>query len=278
MGWHPRVAGVSRPARCSGTPEGNDGNLSDQQLRQLAAEVQQSPEFQEKLRRVDAAAAQVAALQAAQADIEQQLAAAANMTEEENRRLERQQAQAASERGATADMLAAADQLEEAQREMQVAQAEQLKWSLAASKDLERVESSKAATVAGAGGLLASLPYLLSTSQLGLVTAASAAICLASCALFGVTYRYAIRRDIGDSHLKGGVIAAFGLVRGLAQAETIQETAAKAGNSILSADVLGQAALVAGESMLTFGFAAVAMEIALRQGYLRPFGVSTPQQ
>lgn len=37
-----------------------------------------------------------------------------------------------------------------------------------------------------------------------------------------------------------------------------------------------QAAVVAGESMLTFGFAAVALELAFRNGKLKPFGFEKP--
>jgi len=36
-----------------------------------------------------------------------------------------------------------------------------------------------------------------------------------------------------------------------------------------------QAALIAGESMLTFAFAAVALEAAFRNGQLQPFGFTT---
>ncbi len=36
-----------------------------------------------------------------------------------------------------------------------------------------------------------------------------------------------------------------------------------------------QAALVAGESMLTFAFAAVALETAFQNGHLKPFGFAT---
>lgn len=39
--------------------------------------------------------------------------------------------------------------------------------------------------------------------------------------------------------------------------------------------MLLQAALVAGESMLSFGFAAVALEIAFAKGLLLPFGVAS---
>jgi hypothetical protein len=37
---------------------------------------------------------------------------------------------------------------------------------------------------------------------------------LATCALFGVCYRYMVRKDVQNLHLKGGVVAAFGLTRG----------------------------------------------------------------
>ncbi|PZV03771.1 MAG: hypothetical protein DCF22_25990 [Leptolyngbya sp.] len=46
--------------------------------------------------------------------------------------------------------------------------------------------------------------------------AASGAIAILSGFLFAVTYRYVIRQD-QNVHLKSGAVAAFGLVRGLAQ-------------------------------------------------------------
>jgi len=39
-----------------------------------------------------------------------------------------------------------------------------------------------------------------------------------------------------------------------------------------------QAALVAGESMLTFAFAAVALEAAFQNGHLKPFGTSNSKK
>lgn len=66
-------------------------------------------------------------------------------------------------------------------------------------------------------GLAASLPVALAgrgpdSSLVSLVVSEGAI--LATCALFGVCYRYMIRRDTGNTHLKGGVVAAFGLTRG----------------------------------------------------------------
>ena len=56
--------------------------------------------------------------------------------------------------------------------------------------------------------------------------------------------------------------------RGLAQAELL--LAAAPGG--LWAEAAARAALAAGESMLAFGFAAVALEAALQRGLVLPFG------
>lgn len=83
--------------------------------------------------------------------------------------------------------------------------------------------------------------------------------------------RYAVRRDVANVQLKGGVVAAFGLVRGLAQAEEILRRSA-AGSPTVPLEVMGGAAVAAGESMLVIGFAAAAMELAFRKGFVRTFG------
>lgn len=63
------------------------------------------------------------------------------------------------------------------------------------------------------GGLLGSLPYL-ATARHGAGSAAlSAAQIFASCLLFGVTFRYVLAADKNNVQLKGGAVAAFGLVR-----------------------------------------------------------------
>lgn len=84
-------------------------------------------------------------------------------------------------------------------------------------KDEERLESLKAASVSAIVGTLAGLPISLtqvsSTSQLILPLA----ITFVSCALFGVTFRYTIRRDLDDIHLKSGACGAFGVVKGISK-------------------------------------------------------------
>ena len=67
--------------------------------------------------------------------------------------------------------------------------------------------------MAAVGGLLGSLPYL-ATAGHGVGSAAvSAAQILASCLLFGVTFRYVLAADKGNIQLKSGAVAAFGMVR-----------------------------------------------------------------
>ncbi len=62
----------------------------------------------------------------------------------------------------------------------------------------------------------ASSPSALHPDNFGITLAMSGAIVILSSFLFAVTYRYVIRRD-QNVHLKSGAVAAFGLVRGLAQ-------------------------------------------------------------
>ena len=207
------------------------------------------------------------------------------------------------------------------------------------------MESGKAAAVAGGGGALGALPYLLAggaaSPLAGLAALAAAGV---SSVLFGVTYRYALRGDLGNTQLKvrrgraseprasrdggsvplakgcsaaagngirrapagaaalrrrhaqfmwqkgkgasvsqpvalpespqGGVVAAFGLVRGLAQAG---EILGSAGGAEDLAAGFPLAALAMGQAMLTFGFASAALEFGFRQGYVRTFGAAAAE-
>ncbi len=64
-------------------------------------------------------------------------------------------------------------------------------------------------------------------------------------------------------------------VRGLAYSDALQSSAASSGGPALSVSVVGASALAAGESLLTFGFAAAAVEAAIRAGVVKPFGSAT---
>lgn len=82
------------------------------------------------------------------------------------------------------------------------------------NKETERLESIKVASISALVGTLAGLPIsftqVTGISQLLLPSA----ITFISCALFGVTYRYTIRRDLDDVHLKAGAFGAFSVVKG----------------------------------------------------------------
>lgn len=248
-----------------------------QSIEELAQELLASdPEAAARLQRVGDAARRVAELQAEQARLAQQLAEAAAEGEATVRAEERLQ----SSNIAAAEVAAAKLLLQAAELQAESAEGTrlQLEWQLA--QDADRVESGKAAAIAGAAGTLASLPFVLSDLGVGLEAVLTLGGVGVSSLLFGVVYRYAVRQDLGNTQLKGGVVAAFGLVRGVAQATdallapTATPSAATGGGgggdlaALLAA--FPHAALLAGEAMLTFAFASAAVEFAFRQGLLQP--------
>ena len=81
-------------------------------------------------------------------------------------------------------------------------------------------------------------------------------ITLVSAFLFGVTFRYAVGHST-NSHLKGGVIAAFGLVRGLA---LLEQSIVTAPISILLWQL--------GISMFTFAIAGFVLDWAMQKGWV----------
>jgi hypothetical protein len=144
------------------------------------------------------------------------------------------------------------------------------------TEQAERLESLKAGTIAA---LFVSFAFLSTTAINHLLLATnfmtlsslqtellnwqwvvSGAIAAFCGLLFGVTYRYAIRSD-DNLQLKTGVVLAFGLVRGLTQLEI----GANASGSILPFVVM------AGESILWFAIAAIALNWAIQQGWVKPF-------
>lgn len=77
--------------------------------------------------------------------------------------------------------------------------------------------------------------------------------------LFGVTYRYIIRGD-DNPQLKTGGVLAFGLVRGLTQVD-----AGLCYSTILPFIVLGA------ESVVWFAMSALALDITIQLGWIKPF-------
>jgi hypothetical protein len=141
----------------------------------------------------------------------------------------------------------------------------------------ERLQSLWAAALAGpVAGVVAALLLVLHRSQkLGWSAALAStfsgglsgwgfwlavAIAALSGGLFGLTYRYAIRQD-ANPQLKSGVVLAFGLVRGLAQVD-VGSALAQQGWPFVSA---------LAESLLLFAAARAVLDLALQNGWIKPF-------
>ncbi|XP_059645592.1 uncharacterized protein LOC132287107 [Cornus florida] len=137
-------------------------------------------------------------------------------------------------------------------------------------KNEERWESVKAASVSAIVGTLAGLPIsftqVTTSSQLILPLA----VTFATCALFGVTFRYAIRRDLDNVQLKTGTSAAFGFVKGLATLDGGPPLELDSG-SFLSHAFDG--AVFVSQNLLIFLFASVALDFCYKMRILSPFPI-----
>jgi hypothetical protein len=78
--------------------------------------------------------------------------------------------------------------------------------------------------------------------------------------LFGVTCRYAIRKD-ENPHLSSGVVLAFGLIRGLAQVN----------GQDLNPSILPLVLFAILESIFLFAIAYFGLSTAMRVGWVKPF-------
>lgn len=145
------------------------------------------------------------------------------------------------------------------------------KWNTeGVDESKERVESGKAAAISGFSGILVGLPFIFVSFEnpFGLNSLISVGVILTTCVLFGVTYRYVIRRDLGNNELKSGAVGAFALVRGLAQIDTTQAIYKFPNEGV---EEFFRACLNAGESVIILTFSALALEYCLREGILEPF-------
>ncbi|KAI7989900.1 hypothetical protein LOK49_LG13G00889 [Camellia lanceoleosa] len=134
----------------------------------------------------------------------------------------------------------------------------------------ERLESIKAASISALVGSLAGLPIFftqvtdISQLILHLVTT------FISCALFGVTFRYAVRRDLDNFQLKTGTCAAFAFVKGVGTVDGGPPLEWEIG-SFLSHALIG--AVYISENLLIFLFAAVALDFCYKMRVLSPFPI-----
>ncbi|KAG7546378.1 hypothetical protein ISN44_As12g017450 [Arabidopsis suecica] len=169
------------------------------------------------------------------------------------------------------EIVAARSMVEEAERALSLADTEAIGSSekgYSIDKDKERLESAKAAVIAAAVGTIAELPFALSQVSSIEQLVLPLGIAFASCALFGVTFRYAVRRDLDDSHLKSGAVAAFGFVKGLGMLSR-GPPLELSWESLFSHGIDG--AVLVSQSVLIFAFASIGLDFCFKLKLLRPF-------
>lgn len=220
----------------------------------------------EPMKRITDAANRVAELQLEQQKLSAELAALEGSVAEQQAAREKKAEQEAAAMVADAEVRAAELLLQAAELdELDVRAAKKLQMD-----DLNKIESVKAGLVGAVGGTLSSLPWLFATSSSSTLNVlVDVLVAGATAFLFGVVYRYAVRGDATNSQLKGGVVGAFGLTRGLSLAEGMLSS-----SDGWSVEQVGAAAIGLGQSMLLFGFAAVALELGVRMKWVEIDAVS----
>ncbi|KAH7841418.1 hypothetical protein Vadar_029628 [Vaccinium darrowii] len=139
-------------------------------------------------------------------------------------------------------------------------------------RNAERLESVKAASVSALVGSFAGLPISLAQMTNDSLLVLPFAITFISCALFGVTFRYAVRRDLDNFQLKTGTAAAFAFVKGLATLDGGPPLEMEMGSFLSHA--LGGAVYVS-ENLLVFLFAGIALDYCFKMRLLSPFPIQT---
>ncbi|KAF7824953.1 homer protein [Senna tora] len=153
-------------------------------------------------------------------------------------------------------------------------------------RDKERWESVKAASISALVGTLAGLPICLTQVSNFTELILPLAINFISSALFGVTFRYAVRRNLDDVQLKTGTAAAFGVVKEEYNLfRTNLETnfgvglATLGGGPVLELNLesfLSHAldgVVYVSENLLVFVFAAVSLDYCFKTRLLSPFPI-----
>lgn len=137
-------------------------------------------------------------------------------------------------------------------------------------RDEERLESVKAASISALVGTLSGLPICFTQATNTTQLLLSVAINFVCCALFGVTFRYTVRRNLDDGQLKTGVAAAFGVVKGLAilSAGPLLELNFE---SLLA--YAWDGTIYVSENLIIFVFAAVSLDYCLKTRLLSPFPI-----
>ncbi|XP_057520475.1 uncharacterized protein LOC130800809 isoform X2 [Amaranthus tricolor] len=138
------------------------------------------------------------------------------------------------------------------------------------SREVERWESVKAASISALVGTLAAAPIYLNKVTSGSELLLQLGVTFASCALFGVTFRYVVRRDLDDSHLKSGASAAFAVVKGLATLSGGSPLELNT-ESFISHAVDGGFLVL--QDLFIFTFAAVSLDFCFKTRFVSPFPI-----
>ncbi|GAU22222.1 hypothetical protein TSUD_227580 [Trifolium subterraneum] len=134
----------------------------------------------------------------------------------------------------------------------------------------ERLESLKAASISALVGTFAWLPICFTQSTNTTQLLLSLAINFISCALFGVTFRYTVRRNLDDFQLKTGAAAAFAVVKGLAilSAGPLLEL-----NFQSLSSYAWDGTIYVSENLVIFLSAAISLDYCLKTRLLSPFPI-----
>ncbi|CAM8950572.1 unnamed protein product [Rhodiola kirilowii] len=265
------VAAFSSPrrnvrVRCSSGAElSGNGRLKDalgEAVGEKVEEVLKREENKSMLDELEKASQRVDAARMELAAIEKQEIEARKMKDFVNQL----QIRAAEIEECQKEMLQARYKVEEAERALSGGVVEEEEMEV--SKNEERLESVKAALIAAVVGTIAGLPIALTRAAEISELILPVGVTFASCALFGVTFRYVVRRDLDDGHLKTGAATAFGVVKGfgtLAGGAPLELNTA----SFLSHAVDG--AIYVSADLFVFLFAAVGLDLCIKMRLLSPF-------
>ncbi|KQJ91141.1 uncharacterized protein LOC100846153 [Brachypodium distachyon] len=266
-----RVRGLGIRGRYAPGEGAGDGVSSAEWLSSAVGEkvdeLLQREENRALLEGVEAAERRVELARAALQDIERQ-EAAARLAREEVRRLEKRRDEIQESQR---ELLLAREMITEAQRTLSSSLEDQSFGDVSSGdidEDSERLESVKAAALSSIVGVLASLPISFYEVDSFPRLFVRSLIVFISSALFGVTFRYAIRRDVDNIQLKTGVAAAFAFVRGLAMLESGRPFELSS-EAVISLALDG--AFSVAESIFIFLPAAIALDFCFKMRFLSPF-------
>ena len=150
------------------------------------------------------------------------------------------------------------------------------KWSVDVDEFAERIESAKAAVVGGLAASVAASPaeFLTHTNNIAQFEFDVDQISIMG-ALFGLVFRYAVRRD-NNPQLRQGVVGAFAITRAVATVRVSDECLAvplRCGPplSYLDYAMLGQLASGLVVSGVAFAAAGYAIDAGVDRGWLKRF-------